>query len=279
MRRSFLFAVILVVFVANAPAQTAKGPRSGSVASGVTITTSNFLPAPHGEFFGPVYAEPRNKFPLHPVPPPASVMAPSASAGSNFVQDRSVSAAASSRPPVPILSVAGIPDVSVLGYSYIPPDPYLAVGPNHVIATVNTQFRIIDKSGNILKTIPGDSWFGTTYPVTAASGVFDPKIIYDHYANRWVMVWLQQSNTDSTSHFLISVSGSSDPTGTWYNWALPANVLGDSVVGNWADYEGVGYDSLAIYLTSNQWSIAGYFQYTRLRIIPKAQLYNNTAGG
>ena len=275
MKQVYALCFLLLVVSAGVTAQTYKGPRSGSVPSGVTVTTNSFLPAGRAEFPGPLFAEPKNKISPAAIPPPPNVLVPSAPAGSNFMKDRSVEGLTSNRPPIALVSTQGIPDEAVLGYTYIPPDPYVAVGPNHVLATVNTRFRIIDKAGNSVKTIAGDSWFSTVYPVTPANGVFDPKIVYDHYANRWVMVWLQQSNSDSTSHFLLSVSDDSDPNGTWYNWALPANVLGDSVTGNWADYEGLGYDENAIYLTSNQWSFSGFFRYTRLRIIPKAQLYAN----
>ncbi len=47
---------------------------------------------------------------------------------------------------------------------------------------------------------------------------------------------------------------------------------------NWSDYQGVGYDQDAIYVTSSQFSFTGNYQYTKIRIIPKAQLYANTAG-
>jgi hypothetical protein len=106
----------------------------------------------------------------------------------------------------------GIPDQ---GY-YIPPDPYLAVGPNHIIATVNSRFRILDKSGVVQKTIEANTWYNTTM---SNSDPFDPKVIYDHFANRWVMVWL--SVQTSTSYFMISVSDDSDPNGVWFNWKLP----------------------------------------------------------
>ena len=117
----------------------------------------------------------------------------------------------------------GVPDQ---GY-YIPPDPYLAVGPNHIIATVNSRFRILDKSGVVQKTIEANTWYNTTL---ANSDPFDPKVIYDHFANRWVMVWL--SVQTSTSWFLVSVSDDADPNGVWYNWKLPSNVNGNTSAEN-----------------------------------------------
>lgn len=53
---------------------------------------------------------------------------------------------------------------------------------------------------------------------------------------------------------------------------------GTTPTANWADYPGLGLDNTGIYLTSNQYSFAGSFQYVKLRILGKAQLYNNTCG-
>jgi hypothetical protein len=90
------------------------------------------------------------------------------------------------------------------------------------------------------------------------------------------MVWLDAQ--ESTSYYLVSVSDDSDPNGTWYNWALPSNVNGSTPSGNWADYQGVGYDENAVYLTSNQFSFGGSSQYVKVRILNKSDLYANTAG-
>jgi len=157
----------------------------------------------------------------------------------------------------------------------IPPDPHLAVGPEHIIHVVNTYFRITDKEGNLLKDINANAWFRSVY---SAADPFDPKVIYDHFAHRWVMVWLDMNESTSEAFYLISVSDDDDPLGTWYNWALPSNVYGSTPSGGWSDYQGVGFDDKALYLTSNQFSFSYSYQGTRIRIIDKSNLYNNTAG-
>ena len=158
----------------------------------------------------------------------------------------------------------------------IPPDPYCAVGPTSVMTVVNSTFRIYDKSGKILKTITADEWFANILP---NGFIFDPKIIYDHFSKRWVMVWLDEDDSTKRSNLLVSVSDDEDPLGDWYNYALPGNLNGNTVVNNWSDYQGVGYDDQAIYVTSNQWAFgSGSFQYAKIRIINKAELYANTGG-
>lgn len=158
----------------------------------------------------------------------------------------------------------------------IPPDPYLAVGPEHILSVVNSSFKISDKQGNTLFSLPADSWFSN---VLSNAGTFDPKVVYDHFDKRWVMVWLSQDDGSSSSYFLISVSDDEDPMGTWFNWAVPSNVNGNTPSGGWGDYQGVGYDDRAIYITSNQFSFAGSYQYPKIRIIPKTDLYVDSNPG
>ncbi|MBT8381653.1 MAG: hypothetical protein KJO59_04795, partial [Ignavibacteria bacterium] len=160
--------------------------------------------------------------------------------------------------------------------NYIPPDPDLAAGPDHIIAIDNGQFGIWDKLGNLIKNISADSWVSAI--VNNPSVVTDPKILYDHYANRWVMVWLTVNESIQESYWTISVSDDSNPLGTWYNWATPSDQNGSTSTNSFGDYEGVGFDEDAIYITGNFFSYSGFYEYTKIRIIPKAQLYLNNAG-
>src|SRR5262249_53148638 len=93
---------------------------------------------------------------------------------------------------------------------------------------------------------------------------------------RWILVYLATDNK-TESWILLSVSGSSDPTGSWCNFALHGDRNGNTPSGNWSDYEGVGLDNQAVYITTNQYQLTpnadGGFQYARLRILSKSQLY------
>ena len=153
---------------------------------------------------------------------------------------------------------------------FIPPDPHFAVGPNHVMQVVNSSFRISDKRGETITTIDADDWYQTVF---ATASVFDPKVTYDQFDNRWIMVWLHQDDNASESYYILSVSDDDDPTGTWFTWFLPGNVDGDTPSGNWSDYQGVGYDDKSIYLSSQQWQFGGGFDYVRIRIIDKVNVY------
>ena len=70
------------------------------------------------------------------------------------------------------------------GGGNVPPDPELAVGPNHVIAVVNVAFEIYNKSGT---SVVGPTTFSSFMAGNAnCTGVFDPNAIYDEEAGRYL---------------------------------------------------------------------------------------------
>lgn len=272
MRFSLIFFILTLTTVIFG--QSYQGPAQGSVASGVVVTTDNFLRTDY--VLDPKPKVVRNKVPYVQEPMYIDFGTANPPVELQFFEDPNTKQNNSSNPNIEstilLKSFQGIPQ-----QSGIPPDPHIAVGPTHVIGIVNSRFTIWDKEGNLIKSIDAASWFSTAFP---NNDCFDPKILYDHFDKRWIMVFLQQRDANTTSNYLVSVSDDSIPLGTWYNWALPGNKNGNTVVNNWADYQGVGFDKEAIYISSNQFSFATNpsFQYVKIRVIPKDQLYNNTAG-
>jgi len=255
-----------VFLVGSVFGQLYQGPASGSIAGGVMVTTDDFSNAPEGP--PPPRVIP-NKFPVPPVDPPANLPAPLGPETYNASEYNPLeSPLLLGPPPIELASFPGIPETNSF-----PPDPHAAVGPNHVIQTVNTTFRISDKQGNTLKTITAGSWFAS---VLGGAGPFDPQIMYDHFNGRWIMLWDHLGT--STAYWLISVSDDDDPLGTWYNWALPAHVNGSSASGNWGDYPGIGFDQDGLYIVSREFSFGGFYQYPKLRIVGTDQLFQNDAG-
>lgn len=159
---------------------------------------------------------------------------------------------------------------------WVPPDCTVAVGPNHVLVSVNTGLACFTKTGVAVFNIPNVATFlGTAVP--ANSKLFDPKLMYDHYAGRYVLVIAATRNSPQGSWLIVAASTSNNPTGTWTMYTL--NTL-TSVggVNAWADYPTLGFDSQAIYMGTNQFSFAGTgpFQFSRIRILNKAQIYAGT---
>jgi hypothetical protein len=163
------------------------------------------------------------------------------------------------------------------GYLHRPPDPHIAVGPTHVVVMVNCELAIYTKAGAFVSETSFSAWWSNVY---VGSIPFDPRIAYDHYANRWLMLTLVL-DASPVSWYLLSVSQTSNPTGAWWNYKLDGHLLYG--VDTWADYPDIGFDGIvpggAIYITSNQFSWANVFQTSMLNILPKAALYAGAGFG
>jgi hypothetical protein len=170
------------------------------------------------------------------------------------------------------------------GISYTgwyPPDPIMAVGPSHVLVMVNSSLAVYNKTGGaplIQKTL--SSWFSSVNPGTTM--IFDPKCVYDPWNQRFIVLALARNDTTQKSYYLLSVSKTNSAAGSWWSWKLDATKNGSTATTNWADYPQIGYDSStsgAIYITSNQFAFGGGFQYSKLRILKKSQLYSGASLG
>lgn len=154
-----------------------------------------------------------------------------------------------------------------------PPDPVIAAGPSYVVEVVNLAIAIFKKDGSKVSQQDLSAFFGDTQDTLTY-----PKIIYDQYSQRWVVLLLEYNDTQKTSSYLLKVSETSDPTGSWYpTYTLNAMLNGQTTnSGLYADYPGLGFDANAVYITSDQWTSmdpGGSFEYAKIRVLNKSQLY------
>jgi len=160
------------------------------------------------------------------------------------------------------------PDADFLGLDdsggSIPPDVNGAPGPNHLMVTLNTGYRIMERDGTPISTFnTGAFWHATP----GASGVFDPKISYDPIENRWILV--EPSSSDpSLSKILVAVSETDDPTGNWFMYSFD----GDPDNTHWFDYPNYGFSKDKIVVTGNLFGSGGV--YVAVYVFDKADLYN-----
>ncbi len=126
------------------------------------------------------------------------------------------------------------------GGGNVPPDPELAVGPNHVIAVVNVAFKIYDTSGNLLV---GPTTFASFMGSNSAcTGVFDPNANYDESADRYIL-GIDADGSD----YCVAVSQTGDPTGSWNVYAF------HTITSNreFFDYPHAGVGRDALYMGAN----------------------------
>ncbi len=172
------------------------------------------------------------------------------------------------------------------GSLFIPPDPHGAAGPDRVIAVVNCMMEARTKVGVLLYRDALDGFFAPLSPTTAT---FDPKVLYDQYEGRFLVVTLEQvegaANPDAgnISRILLAVSKTSSPatatSADWYYHAIDAKTL---ISGSeyWADYPGFAVDEEAVYITNNMFRfITNTFSGVRLWIVGKTSFYSGGAAG
>ncbi|MGB5106822.1 MAG: hypothetical protein WBP29_00260 [Candidatus Zixiibacteriota bacterium] len=174
---------------------------------------------------------------------------------------------------VPCRSFQGITNTG-----WDPPDPHLAAGPNHIVEVVNSTIAVYDKNtGALLMQATAGFWFQNTSPPPASGFIFDPKVVYDPVGGHFIILYLCTDDV-SESSYLVSVSQTSDAMGNWWSYNFDATVDGTTPANCWPDYPGLGFDyDEAVYLTSNQWIFNGGFAYSKIRILPKQQLYSGGA--
>jgi hypothetical protein len=126
-----------------------------------------------------------------------------------------------------------------------PADCNLAVGPNHVIAVVNTTISMFAKDSTLDYETGLDAFFSE--PTGGGwLGCFDPKVVYDPGAGRYYVACLNVNASTLQGHFNLAVSASADPTGGWYLYHY--NNLLDSLT---IDYPELGFGPRGVYLTGN----------------------------
>lgn len=166
------------------------------------------------------------------------------------------------------------------GFRFIPPDPIGAAGLSRVIAVTNTMIEGLNKGGH-LKFRSGLADFFA--PVEPTTFTFDPKVVYDEFENRYVVVTLERVLADipnpidpgNISRILLAVSkGGTPQTATsadWYYHAIDAKELFAGFVELWADYPGFEVDEEAVYVTANMFAFPPFagFGGSRLWIADK----------
>jgi len=148
---------------------------------------------------------------------------------------------------------AGYPGFTVTA---VPPDPNIAVGPNHIVQWVNNAFIVFDKSSGqqIINPVSDDTfWGGLSGTCDQLGGYSDPIVQYDRVADRWlvgeVAIPLLPGLFGQFAQ-CFAVSTTSDPTGSYYMWTYGFQ---DTI----PDYPKIGMWPDGYYVTWNMFPGAG----------------------
>ena len=122
------------------------------------------------------------------------------------------------RPFVSATKGANFDGVGANGFA--PSDVNLAVGPNHIVQTVNVQLAVISKSGTLLSGPTNLITFFAPLGGDCAARASDPIVNYDRLADRWVISDVGIGTTSSSFSECIGVSKTNDPAGAYSLYAF-----------------------------------------------------------
>lgn len=192
---------------------------------------------------------------------PAPEAAPGGEDGASAPAAGSRTSAGSRAPTWPGAAFLALPDNN----TSIPPDTNGAVGPNHLMVACNTQVRIQQRDGTVLSTVSLDAFWSSV----GNPNVFDPKVLYDPFADRWMFTTTANARSANSS-ITIGVSQTSDPTGNWNLFRIDA----DSANQVWADFPSIGFNNKWIAVSANMFTISGdSFSRCNLWVFDKNGLY------
>jgi hypothetical protein len=135
-----------------------------------------------------------------------------------------------------------------------PPDPWLAVGPDHIVQVVNVAMRITNRQGVTEEELSLAEFF--ELPGSPATRNTDPRVIYDSLHGRWILIELSfdcQPGTGATwghGYLDFAISETADPTAGWTTYQF---IYPDAI----ADYPGIGTSTDKVAISANLFPFVG----------------------
>ena len=140
-----------------------------------------------------------------------------------------------------------------------PPDTVVAVGSQHVVEAVNRGISVYDKFGN---EVLGYRSFSDFFDNPSGMSLFDPKIIWSQYYDKFALLVLGRDTTAQESRFYLAISDGPNAMEGWSWWSFNAEGLGDSDA--WLDFASLGGDEWGLYVTGNMLFWGAGFKHSKL---------------
>jgi hypothetical protein len=162
-----------------------------------------------------------------------------------------------------------------------PPTPDIAVGPSDVLMVINSTIAQFTRSGTLVKSNSFQDWFNDVLSANCPNClVYDPWIVYDQLHGHFLFLASAAPvsvSSRSYSFLLLSVSKGATYGGGWKNWAMNDSLEGGVQTQFFGDSWRLGFDNEAIYLSGNMFDVTDTFQYAKLRVLKKSDVYNPAA--
>lgn len=146
---------------------------------------------------------------------------------------------------------------AIVDSGWTPPDPHMAVGPEHIVCMTNGAIAFFTKDGALTFQDEIEDSFGFWGEVGASGFVFDPEVLYDGLSGRFFAMaaeaWAPPGGTHS--YALVAVSDDSDPNGVWYKYRFDTTGL----AGDLFDSPNMAVDANAMYITGDGFGITSNY--------------------
>ncbi len=138
---------------------------------------------------------------------------------------------------------------------YVPNDNDVAISNGGLLTSVVnvTAYRYNTNTNTPLGTQALSTWCSV---LGNTQTKFDPKVMYDPMADKFVMVCLA-GFTSTATNIIVGFSQSNDPTGSWNLYSLPGNPLTDT---SWTDFPMMSLSNKELFITCNLLTDTGTWQ-------------------
>ncbi|MFO8054366.1 MAG: T9SS type A sorting domain-containing protein [Bacteroidales bacterium] len=140
----------------------------------------------------------------------------------------------------------------------VPNDNTVAISDGgKLISAINSNIYMYDVDSDTLLKNLSLSAFADTLD-TISSHQYDPRVLYDPSADRFVFVHLAGASSDTLTNIIVGFSDTNDPTGEWHMYKLPGDPLpGDT---NWTDFPAIAVTDDELFITANLLHYGGSWQ-------------------
>ena len=161
-----------------------------------------------------------------------------------------------------------------------PPSPDIAVGPSDVLMVVNSSLAQFSRTGTLKKLTQFQDFFSVLLPtiVLPPPARFSIRRSATTSFTAGLFSWQLPAPATCASPICCSRSPTAPPlTAGGRRGPLNASSTAPRSTANWADFWRVGFDNVAIYLSGNMYNSVSTFQYAKIRVLLKSDVYKTSA--
>lgn len=153
----------------------------------------------------------------------------------------------------------------------VPMDNSMAISRNgFIVSAINSNVIFANPDGKVTFTKGFPEFFTL---LSLGTRMYDPRVIYDTEANRFIFMCLHGSEPSNT-YLCLAFSKTEDPNGEWFYYKIDGNPSGDE---RWFDYPNIAVSKHDFYIAGLMRDTPGDWQYSVLYQIDKYDGFQGNA--